>query len=142
MAEIKTKQNEASVKDFLAGIADDQKRQDAEQICDMMEKITNEPPKMWGSSIIGFGSYHYKSKSGQEGDWMMIGFSPRKANLTLYILDGYELKPHEQLLKKLGKHKASKGCLYINHLSDVDVKVLRELITNSFKRVKSGKFLG
>jgi hypothetical protein len=141
MAELKTKLNEASVKDFLAGVSDDQKRQDAEQICTIMQEVTGEPPKMWGTSIVGFGSYHYKSKSGREGDWLMIGFSPRKANLTLYILDGYELKPHEQLLKKLGKHKRSKGCLYINHLSDVDLKVLRELITNSFKRVKSGKFL-
>lgn len=142
MAELKTKLNEASVKDFLASVSDDQKRQDAEQICNIMQEITGESPKMWGASIVGFGSYHYKSKSGREGDWMMIGFSPRKANLTLYILDGYELKPHEQLLKKLGKHKTSKGCLYINHLSDVDLKVLRELITNSFKRVKSGNFMG
>ena len=141
MAELKTKQNQASVKAFLAGVTDDQKRQDAEKICDLMEEITGESPKMWGASIVGFGSYHYKYKSGQEGDWMMIGFSPRKANLTLYILDGYELKSHEQLLEKLGKHKTSKGCLYINHLSDVDLKVLRELITNSFKRVKSGKFM-
>lgn len=141
MTEAKTKQNDASVKEFLASIKDEQRRKDAEAICDLMQEVTGEPPKMWGTSIVGFGSYHYKYASGREGDWMMIGFSPRKQALTLYIMDDYSLKGYKPLLDRLGKHKTSKGCLYINRLDDVDTKVLRELIKTSFQRVKSGKFL-
>lgn len=141
MAELKTKQNDADVKEFLANIKDEHRRKDVEAVCDLMQKVTGEPPKMWGSSIVGFGSYHYKYASGREGDWMMIGFSPRKTSLTLYIMDSYSLEEHKSLLDRLGKHKTGKGCLYINRLSDVDMKVLRGLIEASFKRVKSGKFL-
>ena len=90
---------------------------------------------MWGASIVGFGSYHYKGASGREGDWMLIGFSPRKQNLTLYLMHGFEV--HKDLLKKLGKHKTSMGCLYIKNLNDVDKKVLKELVTESVKRMKS-----
>ena len=99
-----------------------------------MEQITKEKPKMWGSSIVGFGSYHYKGESGREGDWMLIGFSPRKQNITLYIMPGFERYPG--LMKKLGKHSTGKSCLYIKRLSDVDVDVLKELMTESLKVMK------
>lgn len=141
MAELKTKQNDADVGEFLNGIADAQRREDAETVCRLMEEASGESPKMWGSSIVGFGNYRYKSASGREGDWMMIGFSPRKASLSLYILDSYGLEEHKPLLDRLGKYKTGKGCLYINQLKDVDLDVLRELVDASVKRIKSGKFL-
>ncbi len=130
MAEMKTKQTEASVQDFLNLIKDDQKREDCFEIVKMMKQVTKKEPKMWGPSIIGFGSYHYKYESGREGDSPQIGFSPRKQNITLYILSG---AVHESpLLQKLGKHSTSKVCLYIKRLADVDKKVLQELIKESF----------
>jgi hypothetical protein len=100
----------------------------------MMKQVTKEEPKMWGSSIVGFGSYHYKGKSGREGDWMLTGLSPRKQNLTLYLMGGFEA--HAALLKKLGKFTTGAGCLYIKKLGDVDGKVLEELIQASVKRMK------
>lgn len=131
MAELKTQLNDASVTDFLNSVTDDQKRQDSFVLLEMYERITGEPAKMWGSAIVGFGQYHYKSeRSSQEGDWMIAGFSPRKQNLTLYFMDGFE--SHTDLLKELGKHKVSKGCLYLNRLSDVDQKTLEKLIHNSY----------
>jgi len=133
-AELKTKVNDASVAGFLNSVADEQKRKDSFEIMKIMQKITKEKPKMWGPSIVGFGSYHYKGASGREGDWMLIGFSPRKQNLTLYLMGG--LNTHTDLLKKLGKHKTSVGCLYIKRLSDVDVNVLKKLIAESLKRMK------
>ena len=129
--EVKTKVNDASVTDFINSVADEQKQKDAFTLLKIMKQITKEKPKMWGSSIVGFGSYHYKGKSGREGDWLITGFSPRKQNLTLYVPGGFTV--HADLLKKLGKHKTSVGCLYINKLSDVDAKVLQELIEKSFK---------
>ena len=134
-AELKTKVNEASVEGFLNSVTDEKARKDCFEILKMMRQVTKEEPKMWGASIVGFGSYHYKSASGREGDWMLIGFSPRKQNLTLYLMHGFEV--HEDLLKKLGKHKTSMGCLYIKNLDDVDKKVLKELVTESVKRMKS-----
>jgi hypothetical protein len=134
-AELKTKVNEASVEGFLNSVADEQARKDSFEILKMMKQVTKEEPKMWGASIVGFGSYHYKGASGREGDWMLIGFSPRKQNLTLYLMHGFEV--HKDLLKKLGKHKTSMGCLYIKNLDDVDKKVLKELVTASVKRMKS-----
>ncbi len=132
MAEMKTKQTEASVEDFLNLIEDNQKREDCFEIVKMMKQVTKEEPKMWGPSIIGFGSYHYKYESGREGDSLQIGFSPRKQNITLYILLGAN---HENpLLQKLGKHSTGKGCLYIKRLADVDKKVLQELIKESFAK--------
>jgi hypothetical protein len=98
-----------------------------------MKKAAQAEPKMWGASIIGFGHYHYKSKSGREGDWFPIGFSPRKQNLTLYLMDGFD--KHGDLLAKLGKHKLGKGCLYINKLEDVDVSVLKELLNRAVKNM-------
>jgi len=132
--ELKTIVNDASVEGFLNSVTDEQKRKDCFEILRLMEQVTKEAPKMWGSSIVGFGSYHYKGASGREGDWMLTGFSPRKANLTLYILGGFDLS--QDLLKKLGKHKTSKGCLYINKLDDVDKEVLKELVEKSVKTMK------
>jgi len=126
MAELKTKKTTVSVKDFINSIADEQKRKDSFEILRMMEKITKEKAKMWGPSIIGLCDVHLKYESGRELDWFKIGFSPRKANLTLYISGAVNSKP--ELLKKLGKHKTSKGCLYINKLSDVNLDVLKQLI--------------
>jgi hypothetical protein len=134
-AEVKTKVNEASVEGFLNSVADEQSRKDCFEILKMMKQVTKEEPKMWGASIVGFGSYHYKGASGREGDWMLIGFSPRKQNLTLYLMHGFEV--HKDLLKKLGKYKTSMGCLYIKKLDDVDKKVLKELMAESVKRMKS-----
>lgn len=137
MAEPKTKANAASVKEFLNSVEPEQKKQDGFKLLEMFEKITGEKAVMWGTSIIGFGKYHYKSeKSRQEGDWMLVGFSPRKQNLTLYVMHGNTDNP---LLEKLGKHKTSGGmggCLYINKLSDVDETVLSKLIKNSFEYMK------
>ena len=132
--ELKTKVNDASVTKFLEGVTDEQKRNDCFEILKLMKQVTKEEPKMWGSSIVGFGSYHYKGKSGREGDWMLIGFSPRKQNLTLYLTGGFEA--HADLLKKLGKHSTGVGCLYIKKLKDVDTKVLKELIEKSVKEAQ------
>jgi hypothetical protein len=132
--ELKTKVNAASVEGFLKTVKDEQKREDCFEILKIMKQVTKEKPKMWGTSIVGFGSYHYKGASGREGDWLLTGFSPRKENLTLYIMGGFD--PHKDLLKKLGKYKTSVGCLYIKKLEDVDKKVLKELIAGSVKVTK------
>ena len=133
-AEVKTKVNDASVESFLNSVEDEQKRAECFEIFKMMKQVTKEEPKMWGASIVGFGSYHYKGASGREGDWFITGFSPRKQNLTLYLNHGFDV--HEDLLKKLGKYKTGMGCLYVKKLDDVDKKVLRELVTESVKRMK------
>ncbi len=132
--ELKTKVNDASVEDYLNSVEDDSKRKDSFEILRLMEEVTKEPPKMWGASIVGFGSYHYKGAGGREGDWMLTGFSPRKQNLTLYLMGGFT--KFEDLLQKLGKHKTSAGCLYIKKLDDVDKKVLKELIAENVKRMR------
>ncbi len=135
MAEIKTKKNDASVEAFLQIVKEEEKRKDCMAILTMMKKITKTEPKMWGSSIVGFGSYHYKSeRSKQEGDWFITGFSPRKQNLTLYIMPGIDY--YKDIVKKLGKCKTSVSCLYINKLADVDITVLKELIGTAYKRMK------
>lgn len=132
MAELKTKVNNASVTAYINAVIDPIQRADAKMLLALFKKVTKEKPKMWGTSIIGFGSYHYKSeRSTQEGDWPLIGFSPRKQNLTLYLMSGF--KEYKILLKKLGKCKTSNGsCLYIKRLSDVDLSVLEKLISQSF----------
>ena len=135
MAELKTKQNKASVAAFLNAIDDKQKRADAKKVASMMREATGSRAKMWGTSIVGFGSYHYKYASGREGDWMLVGFSPRKQNLTLYIMPGF--RNFDGLLGKLGKHKTGKSCLYINKLADVDEKVLARLINGSVKQMRA-----
>ena len=129
MAELKTKKNDASVADFLNAVEKDQKRADAWTILEMMKEITGDEPAMWGDSIVGFGTYHYHYATGREGDWMVVGFSPRKRNLSLYIMSGFS--EFEELLAKLGKHKTGVGCLYINKLGDIDMDVLREIVTKS-----------
>ena len=134
MVELKTRVNDASVVDFLNGVGDDQKRADCFELVDLMKDITGEEPKMWGPSIVGFGSYHYCYDSGREGDWMQVGFSPRKQALTLYIMSGFSR--YDDLLKRLGKHKTGKACLYVKRLSDVDRDVLRDLIAQSVEHVK------
>lgn len=130
MAELKTQPNRAGVKKFLRSIDNPTRRRDALKMLDIMGETTGQKPQMWGSAIVGFGSYHYKYASGREGDWMMTGFSPRKAALTVYIMAGFPR--HDALMKKLGKHKTGKSCLYINKLEDVDEKILRELIKASW----------
>jgi hypothetical protein len=131
LAKIKTQPTALSVKDFIDAVPDEQKRKDSLVILKMMEKAMKEKPKMWGSSIIGFGDKRYKSPAtGREVDWFIIGFSPRKANLTVYLID---MKQHADALKKLGKHKIGGGCLYINKLEDVDLKVLEKMIIAAAK---------
>ena len=132
--ELKTKLNDASVEDFLNTVSDEQTRADCFEIAKMMKQATKAEPKMWGSSIVGFGSYHYKGASGREGDWMLVGFSPRKQNLTLYIMAGFER--YDELMKKLGKFSTGKSCLYIKKLADVDKKVLKELVSESVQFMK------
>lgn len=130
MSTIKTVVNDSSVEDFINSVDGDVKRADAFTLLDLYKEATNEQPKMWGSAMIGFGQYHYKSeRSTQEGDWPLDAFSPRKQNLTLYIMPG--LNDYSTLLDKLGKHKTSKACLYINKLSDVNLDVLKEIIKRS-----------
>jgi hypothetical protein len=132
MAEPKTKATKASAVAFLKAVKPEEKSKDSLVLLKLFEKVTKEKPVMWGTAIVGFGMYHYKSeKSAQEGDWPIVGFSPRKQNLTLYIRHGIEKDP---AMKKLGKYKEGGGCLYINKLADVDVKILEKLIAVSFKR--------
>jgi len=126
----------ASVEDFLAGVADGQRREDARRLCAMMAQITGEPPAMWGTSIIGFGSYHYRYASGHSGDSALASFSPRRQHLVIYLISEFEIR-HRRVLARLGRHKAGKGCLYVKHLDDVDQEALRELIERSV-RVRKG----
>lgn len=133
MAELKTKPNRASVAGFLAAIDDPQKRADARKVAAMMRRATGKRAKMWGSSIVGYGSYHYKYASGREGDFMLTGYSPRKNALTVYIMPGFS--PFRRLMSKLGTYKTGKSCLYIKRLSDVDEDVLENLIDESVKHM-------
>jgi Domain of unknown function (DU1801) len=134
MAEAKTRPTSESVKDFLNQISDEERRADCFAVAKIMEEITGEKPTMWGPSIVGFGSYRYKYASGREGDWPMMGFSPRKKDLTLYIMMGFE--KHADLMEKLGKHSTSKSCLYIKRLSDVHIPTLKKLIKIGIKDLK------
>ena len=129
-AENKTKETEASVDTFLANIKDDQKKADCLVLKSMMSRITDSPAKMWGASIVGFGTYHYKYDSGREGDFMKVGFSPRAQNVTVYIIAGFDR--YEALMSQLGKHKTGKSCLYIKKLDDIDLDVLEELVKESY----------
>jgi hypothetical protein len=134
MTDLKTKKNSASVTDFLNGIEDADQRRDCKTVAKMMRDATGSSAKMWGSSIVGYGTYHYVYASGREGDWMLTGFSPRKQAVTVYIMSGF--KAYEPLLKKLGKFKTGKSCLYIKRLSDVDTDVLQTLIRESVKAMR------
>ena len=132
---MKTVQTDKPVLDFLNSVEHDKRREDSLKILEMMTEVSGEEPAMWGDSIVGFGNYTYEYKSGRTGEWMYVGFSPRKQNLTLYIMDGFD--GHAKLLGKLGKYKTGKSCLYINKLEDVDQGVLRELIEKSVAHMKA-----
>ncbi len=134
MAELKTKRTKASVTAFINGIDDEGRRKDARELVRMMKRATGEKPTMFGTSIVGFGSYHYRYASGREGDWCVTGFSPRKTSLTLYIMPGFA--KYTALLKKLGKHKTAKSCLYIKKLEDVDAAVLEKLVSRSVADIR------
>ena len=129
MTALKTQPSDKNVERFLNGLSDKQKREDSFQILEWMEKITGEEPRMWGKSIVGFGSYHYRYESGREGDWFLTGFSPRKKKFSLYIMSGFNR--YEELLDQLGNHETGKSCLYIKRLADIDPGVLKKLIKAS-----------
>jgi hypothetical protein len=136
MGELKTQENDGSVTDFIDAVPEETKRQDSYVLLDLYKRVTGLEPRMWGSSIIGFGKYHYKSeRSSQEGDWPLAGFSPRKQNLTLYFMSGFDTFLADPL-SRLGKHKTSKSCLYINKLSDVDQQALEEAVRKGFTWAK------
>ena len=135
MAELKTVQTRVSVDKFLQGIKDEKSRADCYKVKEMMEKATKSKGKMWGTSVVGFGDYQYVYDSGREGDWFITGFSPRKQNLTLYIIGGFDQFPG--LKQQLGSYSRGKGCLYIRRLEDVDTKILQKLVTQSVKAAKS-----
>ncbi len=134
MAELKTKPTDASVEDFIDSVESEVKRDDSRTLLSLIGKVTGEKPVMWGNSIVGFGSYHYKHKTGTEGDWFLSGFSPRKQSMTIYMMGGFS--GMDDLLAKLGKHKKSVGCLYIKKLVDVDIKTLEKLIVKSVETLK------
>jgi hypothetical protein len=134
MAELKTQPNEQSVEDFLNAVENETKRQDSFTILELMKQETGAEPIMWGDSIVGFGTYKYKYASGREGEWPVIGFSPRVQDLTLYIMSGFD--EYDALLNNLGKHSTGKSCLYIKKLEDVDQEVLRELVSKSVEHMK------
>ena len=135
MADIQTKKNDASAVDFLNAVENEKRKEDSFAVLELMKKITNAEPNMWGPSIIGLGHYHYKYASGRENDWFLTGLSPRKQSLTLYIMNGFTR--YDEILSRLGKYKTGKSCLYINKLEDIDMKVLEELITASVHFLKS-----
>ena len=136
MSELKTKPTDQNVEEYINKVENPTKREDSLKILEIMKEISNEEPVMWGDSIIGFGSYHYKYKTGREGDWFIIGFAPRKQNLSIYIMSGFDR--YDELLDKLGKYKTGKSCLYINKLKDVDVSILKEIMGQSIEFVKKG----
>ncbi|MBK8502865.1 MAG: DUF1801 domain-containing protein [Saprospiraceae bacterium] len=132
LAKIKTQENDSSVENFIGRVEDEQMRKDCKTIIALMQKVSNQQPKMWGNSLIGFGNRRYKSpKTGREVDWFKIGFSPRKANLSLHLV--FDMKSHFEILSDLGKHKTGSGCLYIKKLSDVDITILEKLIQVSLE---------
>ncbi len=135
MAENKTKVTDQDPRDFVAAVEHPTRRADGEILLELMGRVTGCPPRMWGPSIIGFGRYHYRYESGREGDSMLTGFSPRKSNISVYILPGYDDFSEE--LSRLGKHKIGKSCLYINKLADVDLTVLEEMVATSVAQMRS-----
>ena len=135
MEKLKTQKTKASVSAFLKGIADGDQRKDCQTLVRIMKAAVGAAPKMWGSSIVGFGHYHYKYASGRENDWFLLGFSPRKQDLTIYLMSGIDR--HDALLPKLGKYKTGKSCLYIKRLADIDMAVLEELLAESMRHMKA-----
>ena len=134
MSELKTRPNDSSVEAFIEAVDHPRRREDARVLLDLICRVTGEKPVMWGPSIVGFGSYHYRYASGQEGDWPIAGFSPRKQNLSIYIMPGFG--KYGDLLSRLGKHKTGKSCLYVNKLSDVDIDVLENLVREAAMEMK------
>jgi len=134
MSELKTKQNEESVLDFLNSVEDEQRREDCRKLLKLFTEVTGETPKMWGKSIVGFGSYHYKYDSGREGDWFLTGFSPRKQNLTIYITAGFS--EYGDIVENLGKFKTGSSCLYVKKLSDIDSNILKTIVKKSVADMK------
>ena len=135
MAELKTKKSRASVQKFLKSVEHEQRRHDSFELLELFKQVTNMPPILWGDSIVGFGEYHYKSeRSQQEGDWPLTGFSPRKRNMTVYIMPGF--KEYQDLLNQLGKHKTSVSCIYFTKLENIDIKILKTIIRKSVARMK------
>lgn len=134
MADLKTKPTGDDVTKFLNSVSDEQKRKDCFEILELMKNITGEEPKMWGASMIGFGSYHYKYESGREGDWFLTGFSPRKQNISLYIMSGFDR--YDKLMNRLGKFKTGKSCLYIKQIDHIDMNILEKLIRESIAYMK------
>lgn len=134
-ATLKTAVTKASVPAFLDGIEDEERRKDCKALAKLLRRVTGATPRMWGTSIVGYGSYHYRYASGREGDWFLAGFSPRKQDLTVYVMAG--LQGREALLRKLGKHKTGKGCLYLKRLADVDATVLEKLVQSSVEDLRA-----
>ena len=137
MAELKTKKNEKNVADFLNNLENEQRKKDCFSLLQLMGEVTGEPPAMWGDSMIGFGTYHYKYKTGREGDWFPVGFSPRKQYLTIYILSGF--KEFDDILENMGKYKTSSSCLYVKSLEDIDQDKLKKLIKKSVAQIKNNR---
>jgi len=133
MAEMKTQPTDESVSDYLARVSDDNRRSDCLKVLELMKDVSGAPPKMWGRTIVGFGSYRYKYPSGREGEWFITGFAPRKQNLSIHVLPG--LESFGDLLPRLGKYKAGKSCLYVKRLADIDLGVLRELLARAVQRL-------
>ncbi|MXX03821.1 MAG: DUF1801 domain-containing protein [Gemmatimonadetes bacterium] len=134
MSDLKTRPTDASVEAFIDAVDHPRRREDARTLLELMQRVTGEEPVMWGPSIVGYGSYHYRYASGQEADWPVVGFSPRKQNLSIYIMTGFE--ESDELLSRLGKHKTGKSCLYVNKLADVDLEVLERLVRASVAEMK------
>lgn len=134
MAELKTKKNRASVEKYLRGIEDSDRRRDARAVVRLMKEVTGEAPAMWGTSMIGFGSYRYRYSSGREGEWMLTGLAPRKQALSIYIMDGFA--DHADTMKKLGRYRTGKSCLYVRRLEDIDLAVLRDLVAASVDNLR------
>ena len=134
MAELKTKETDGSVEDFLGRVPQEKTREECRALVRLMKRVTGEEPKMWGASIIGFGSYHYRYESGRKGEWFLTGFSPRKKDLTLYIMAGFD--QYDDLMSRLGKHKTGKSCLYIRSIDDIDQGVLEKLVRASVAATK------
>jgi hypothetical protein len=134
MAELKTRRTDASVQEFLDSVADEERRRDCRTVLRIMKAATHAPPKMWSTSIVGFGSYRYRYRSGREGEWFLAGFSPRKQDLTLYLM-GAGFAGYGALLEKLGKHRTGRACLYLKRLADVDLDVLRTLVKSSVEHL-------
>ncbi|MEX2499989.1 MAG: DUF1801 domain-containing protein [Wenzhouxiangellaceae bacterium] len=136
MTELKTQPNDASVDAFLEGVEgeDPRKAADCRALIEIMQRATGEAPRMWGKSMVGFGSYHYRYESGREGDWFLVGFSPRKREMTLYIMAGFSR--YDELMKQLGKHRTGKSCLYIKRLDDIDIDVLEQLVAASVEYMR------